>query len=189
MSERLYFINNTWLTYENAHKLGYTKLPPNLLSAIDSTGSEVTVIQDLYDNTYYDSANKLWTSDFTELNLYKNLDSTITLYTSEVPSDFQCYSNSLDSSTPTHVMYSGLITDITSLYNNYGMTTYQCEPFNVLNGVTQSWHDPITDLYFNGTSWQVDPPTAKTDELLFMLNSATLVEVETDLLGPMTLDE
>ena len=71
MNDTLYLINGSWITYEEAHDLGYTLQKPNILTFYSTDLIETPVIQDTSDNTFYDSLNQQWVSDIDDLNLYK----------------------------------------------------------------------------------------------------------------------
>ncbi len=115
MSTKEYYINGEWLTWDEVHNLGYTLTPAELITVYDSKNNEFTLKKDTSDNTYYDSENKIWLSDITDLGVYKLLG-TLTLYTSEVPNNYTCYANSELSDTPTHILYNSNIIIVCAIY-------------------------------------------------------------------------
>ena len=166
MSEdRLYYINNNWYTYEQAHNLfGCTHIKPNTLTFYNSSNEAVTIRQDPSDNTLYDSANQRWVQDISDLNLYNKIG-VITLYKSETPTTYNTYSDHLNSDTNEYIYYNDEYTLLDSLYTNYGITNYPCQSYYVENGNLLSWYDSNTELYWDNETkqWQDTAPEYGSD--------------------------
>ena len=73
-----------------------------------------------------------------------------------------------------------------------GITEYPCSVWLAENGITTSWYDSTTELYFDNhedvKSWVVSPPKVEGEKFYGMLKStARLIEVPLDYYI-MTLD-
>ena len=167
MSTKEYYINGEWLTWDEVHNLGYTLTPAELITVYDSKNNEFTLKKDTSDNTYYDSENKIWLSDITDLGVYKLLG-TLTLYTSEVPNNYTCYANSELSDTPTHILYNSNIISLDDVYNNDGITQYSCSDYTVNDGNILVWYDNKLNKYWDNRTgkkeWLDSPPTITNSE-------------------------
>lgn len=167
MSDKEYYINGEWLTWDEVHNLGYTTTPAELITVYDSENNEITLKKDTSNNTYYDETNHRWLSDITELNVYKSLG-TITLYTSEVSNSYACYSNSELSDTPTHVEYDSNIVSLDELYTTNGMTQYACSDYTVTDGNILVWYDNVLNKYWDNRQdkkeWLDSPPVIEDIE-------------------------
>ena len=149
MSDRLFYIDGEWRTYEQAHSLGYSLLPQRLLNFYTDRNEKVVIKQDSGDDTYYDSANFRWVADFAELGLYKKVK-TAAYYRGESSDNYSCYIASVDDSQPTHILYNSFIVPISDVYENYGITSYECE--NIIldeNNSPLVWRDSRTGKYFD----------------------------------------
>lgn len=168
MSERLYYINNQWVTYEQAHnEYGYTNSRPEFVTFLRDDFSEVTVRKDVDDNTFYDIENHAWYEDINEFSptLYRQLDQ-ITLYKCESSALYNCYTDTVKNDDPKFVSYDFEMTSLDDLYNNYGMTQYRCAPYIVNEGIVIAWYDGIEELYWNDREgykrWQLTAPVPES---------------------------
>ena len=98
MSDRLFYIDGEWRTYEQAHSLGYSLLPQRLLNFYTDRNEKVVIKQDSGDDTYYDSANFRWVADFAEFGLYKKVK-TAAYYRGESFDNYSCYIASVSDAT------------------------------------------------------------------------------------------
>ena len=149
MSERLYYINNQWVTYEQAHCLGYSQLPQKLVKLYTQSNEEVYIKRDTGDLTYYDKSNLRWVTDFHDLGLYKYV-SSLKCFRGETYSEYMGYSDHTDNNTIDYILYNESITDLQSLYEYKGITTYKCS--NIISSEDNSpvvWYDSKTDKYFD----------------------------------------
>lgn len=149
MADRLFYIDGSWLTYEQAHSLGYSVLPQRLITFYTVNNTSVVIKQDSGDNTYYDSENRRWVADFADLNLYKKVKSNI-LFRGESSEEYSCYTSSINDKSYTHIFYNSLIRSTNYTYENYGITAYPCE--NIIADDSDSpiiWFDASTNKYFD----------------------------------------
>ena len=105
MYERLYYIDEQWYSYEEAHNLfGMTKTKPQILQLYTSNLTEVSIRKDS-DGTLYNSATHTWVEDLdsftppiycrvSEEHLYKGCKDLYTHYT---------YSNSIINEIPNYI--------------------------------------------------------------------------------------
>lgn len=145
----MFYIEGSWLTYEQAHSLGYSLLPQRLVTFYSVTNDSIVIKQDSGDNTYYDSANHAWVVDFADLNLYKRV-SNKTFYRGESSADYRCYIASITESTSNYLFYNSLIRTLSDAYEKYGITSYECE--NIILDSSELpivWFDSTTDKYFD----------------------------------------
>lgn len=145
----MFYIEGSWLTYEQAHSLGYSLLPQRLVTFYSVSNDSVVIKQDSGDNTYYDSTNHAWVVDFADLNLYKRV-SNKTFYRGESSADYRCYIASITESTTNYLFYNSLIRTLSDAYEKYGITSYECE--NIIldsSGSPIVWFDSTTGKYFD----------------------------------------
>ena len=165
MSERLYFINNEWLTWEEIHDLGYTTLRPDIVTAYDVNCNQVFLVKDISDNTYYDSNNKTWLDDITDLDVYIPLN-IVDLYYGETFTKHMSYTNSLVSGDDIFIEYNSHIVDVDSLYN-MGLTLYKCSNYTVDAGNIVVWYDSTKNMYWDNRvgqkQWVSTPPTISSE--------------------------
>lgn len=153
MPDRMFYIEGSWLTYEQAHSLGYSLLPQRLVTFYSVSNDSVVIKQDSGDNTYYDSVNHTWVVDFADLNLYKRV-SNKTFYRGESSADYRCYTASITESTQNYLFYNSLIRTLSDAYEKYGITSYECE--NIIldsSGSPIVWFDSTTGKYFDDRDW------------------------------------
>ena len=149
MEERLYYINNSWLTYEQAHNLGYSLLPQQKVALYTQSNEEVIVKRDVSDSTYYDKYNLRWVADFYDLDLYKYIN-TVKCYRGEAYDERRGYSHHVNDNAIRYVLYDDFITDLQYLYEHKGITTYKCS--NIISDVNDNvvvWYDSRTNKYFD----------------------------------------
>lgn len=149
MPDRLFYIGGEWLTYEQAHRLGYTILPPKILTLYTSSNTPTSVRKDIQTDQYYDSSNLRWVDDFNELGLYSYIN-TITCFKGESSDDYRGYSSHANSNEITHILYDGVITDLNYLYTHSGVTLYKCT--NIMLDSSNNpivWYDSKTNKYFD----------------------------------------
>ena len=149
MPDRMFYIEGSWLTYEQAHSLGYSLLPQRLVTFYSVSNDSVVIKQDSGDNTYYDSVNHTWVVDFADLNLYKKVRNK-TFYRGESSADYRCYISSITESTPNYLFYNSLIRTLSDAYEKYGITSYECK--NIIldsSGLPIVWFDSTTSKYFD----------------------------------------
>lgn len=149
MPDRLFYIGGEWLTYEQAHRLGYTLLPPKILTLYTSSNTSTSVRKDIQTDQYYDSSNLRWVDDFNELGLYSYIN-TITCFKGESSDDYRGYSSHSNSNEITHILYDGVITDLNYLYIRKGITLYKCT--NIMLDTSNNpivWYDSKTNKYFD----------------------------------------
>ena len=149
MPDRMFYIEGSWLTYEQAHSLGYSLLPQRLVTFYSVSNDSIVIKQDSGDNTYYDITNHTWVVDFADLNLYKRV-SNKTFYRGESSADYRCYIASITESTPNYIFYNSLIRTLSDAYEKYGITSYECE--NIIldsSGSPIVWFDSQTGKYFD----------------------------------------
>lgn len=168
MNDTLYLINGSWLTYEEAHNLGYTLQKPNILTFYSTDLVETPVIQDTSDNTFYDSVNQQWVSDIDDLNLYKLVGALI-MFDGEIQHTFVAYSSSAFSDEASHVYIDNSFASIEDLHDNVGFTFNQCVDYIVDEGERLVWYDPNTELYWDNRDgrklWVDTPPVISKSEL------------------------
>lgn len=164
-NERLYYIEslNRWVTYEEAHQYGYTLTKPEILTLYTDDLQAIQIRRDISTDTLYDTrevAPHSWVTDIDVLGLYSQVGS-ITLYTADTPESYTGYVASLASNVPTHVDYSGDLTLISDLHDNFGITDHPCQIYLVQEGITLSWYDDDENLYWDVTKrqWQESPPS------------------------------
>lgn len=153
MPDRMFYIEGSWLTYEQAHSLGYSLLQQRLVTFYSVSNDSVVIKQDSGDNTYYDSTNHAWVVDFADLNLYKRV-SNKTFYRGESSADYRCYIASITESTTNYLFYNSLIRTLSDAYEKYGITSYECE--NIIldsSGSPIVWFDSTTGKYFDDRDW------------------------------------
>lgn len=149
MSAKLYFINGNWITYEEAHNLGYSLYPQHLVDFYTANNIKVSVKQDSSDNTYYDSTSNIWVTDFADLGLYKKM-SSLNYYRGETLSTYSCYLSSIYDSSSTYVLYDSSIISLNDAYEHYGITSYKCDNVIVYgNNIPVVWYDSITNKFFD----------------------------------------
>lgn len=167
MSDKLFYIDGEWLTYDQAHSLGYTLKKPNILRLYNKDTSQVNVRQDVDDNTIYDDKNSQWVKDIGDINLY-NLVGRTTLYNIDDPIEYIGYSDSLLSSSASHVAVLSSITSVDYLYNNSGITPYECQVYLAQSGKILVWYDPVKNKYWNNQDgqkkWMDSPPAIKKEQ-------------------------
>lgn len=168
MNDKLYLINGNWLTYEEAHDLGYTLQKPNILTFYSTDLVETPVIQDTSNSTFYDSVNQQWVSDIDDLNLYKFVGDII-MFDGEIQHTFVAYSSSAFSDEASHVYIDNSFASIENLYDNGGFTFNQCVDYIVDEGERLVWYDPNTELYWDNRDgrklWVDTPPVISKSEL------------------------
>jgi len=159
MSDTLYLIDGNWLTYEEAHSLGYTSQKPEIVTLYTDDLTQTQIIRDTSDGTFYNSSEHQWVTDIYDVGLYRKLDD-ITLYLCEESAQYQAYTDEYLSDIPTHVYFNDVMSDINTLYSTHGITTYQCESYYVKNGDLLIWYDPEEDKYWDNTNkkWLDDAP-------------------------------
>ena len=169
MSERLFYINGSWLNYSEAHSLGYTLNRPQIDTFYTSDFQPVDIRKDVDSDTYYDSNNHTWYSDISSFSpkLYLRLGQKI-LYKSETKLVFHySYADSVNDSSPEYVDYNSTMTSIEDLYQHYGITDYACQPYLVQDGNLLVWYDEINDMYWDNRQdhleWVSSPPVIKDD--------------------------
>lgn len=184
MSEdRLYYVHNQWLTYEQAHLYGCTRVRPEILSLYTDTVQLVSIIKDVETNTYYDSENHTWVNSISDLHLYKRLN-TIILYKGDQEVSYIGYTDDINSNSANYVEIDNTIVSIISLYNTEGITEHPCEDYIITDGEYISWYDPETELYWdnrdNKKLWSPDPPVI-SDESDYIIppNPIPLILVDT----------
>lgn len=158
--ERYYYINNSWITYEEAHnQYGYTLSVPEIITLYTQTCDPVNIRKDIDDNTYYDSENKQWVSNLSIFGLYKRIGNII-LFMCEQPIVYTGYTDSIIGNTANYVEIEGSLVSIEYLYGHQGITEYQCSVYYVKSGEILSWYDSIKHLYWdiNRHSWSAEPP-------------------------------
>ena len=157
MQDKLFYINNEWLTYEQAHNLGYTLTPSKLITLYSSDDSQVQVKKD-DSNQFYDSTNLTWVDDFNSLNLF-NYINQITFYKGESSEEYRGYSNTVNNNSINCILYDGNISSLDDLYTNKGITTYPCTNIITYNNSPVVWFDSSTNKYFddryNNPTWSV----------------------------------
>lgn len=145
----MFYIEDEWLTYEQAHRLGYSLLPQRLITFYTASNQQIVVKQDSSDNTFYDRDNLIWVTDFAELNLYKRVKDS-SYYRGESSSNYRRYIASISETSPSHILYDSYIISLSDAYENYGITSYPCK--NIIVDSTGSpvvWFDSTTDKYFD----------------------------------------
>ena len=160
MSERLYYIDDQWVTYEQAHnEYGYTYSRPESVELFNSNCESVIVRKDTDDNTFWDSDNHVWVSDISLLHLYKSVGVT-TLYRSSTPIEYDSYSSDYSSLDAGYVRVGDCITPTYELYRTLGYTDHPCIDYYVKDAVPICWYDQITELYWDSQSksWLREPP-------------------------------
>ena len=176
MTERGFYINEGWYSYDEAHNLfGITRLRPSVEVFYKKDMEVVSVRKDVEDSTLYDVEDKLWKTDILafSITLYRNLGS-LTVYKGSQSIIYNLsFSKSLYSETPTHVEHEGTITDLTSLYSDNGITTYPCEAYHIKDGEVLAWYDDRTRLYWdvNQNKWVTSyssSSTAKYETMLYV---------------------
>ena len=178
MAEKYYYVNNQWLTYSEAHRLGYTKKKPKLYTCYTKSLTPVTVRQDVSDHTFYDNNHLTWRSDIqpwwpsdqSDKELYNKIASSITIYRGE--EQVQCngsFSSSMFNTTASHVNFDGILTSLDDLYNTQGITVYKCKNIYVEDGNALIWYDERTQLYWDNQVgrkiWQPDMPSLRSTEM------------------------
>jgi hypothetical protein len=183
MSEdRLYYINNNWYTYEQAHNLfGCTRVKPEILSLYTDTTQLVSIIKDVETNAYYDSENHIWVNSISDLHLYKRLNTTI-LYKGDQEVSYIGYTDDINSDSANYVEIDNALVSITSLYNTEGITEHTCEDYIITDGEYISWYDPETELYWDNQSgrklWSSSPPQfQKAGETTYIIPSSSKMEM------------
>lgn len=159
---------NKWLTYEQAHNYGYTRVAATSIADCYTANLEnVTIRYDSQTDSLFDFRGELphsWVTDIDELNLYKQSDE-ISLYFGETCSDFQGWSTSLYSSVVTYVTYNSQLHSLDYMYN-LGYTTNQCSNYYMQDGVPLVWYDDEKEKYWDNRDghkqWSDDPPIIQT---------------------------
>lgn len=150
MADRLFYIDSNWLTYEQAHGLGYSLLPQNIYTFYTVDNSSVSVRQDTSDSKFYDALNLRWVNDISDLSLYHKVRSNLLYYTGNLSFKSIGYSSSFYNKSVLYILYNSVISDLDVLYNSYGITLYMCTNIIVdSNGLPLVWHDSRTGLYFD----------------------------------------
>lgn len=166
MSNKLYLINGIWLTWEEAHNLGYTKQPSIEIEVFDTNNNALSILKDIEDNTIYNSNTHTWESDITSLGFIKT--NNISLYLSEQLIEYQGYSNSIINVNTNYVLYDSKIRSISDLYNTYGLTWYKCTDYTIIDGDLIVWYDHVLNKYWdnreNKKLWTDTPPKIDSDE-------------------------
>lgn len=147
MQDKLFYINNEWLTYEQSHSLGYTLTPSKLITLYTSDNSQVQVKKD-DNNQYYDSSNLTWVDDFNSINLFNYINTTH-CYIGESSKEYKGYSNTATSNSINCILYDDQIVTLYDLYNSKGITTYQCTNIITYNDTPIVWYDSSIDKYFD----------------------------------------
>lgn len=168
MSDRVFYINGQWLTYSQAHSLGYTTQKPENVKFYTSDLTEVYIRKDVSDNTYYNSSTSEWLDDITDFGVYAFVGSSV-MYRINDPIEYTCYSNTVKSNSFTHVIVDEALVPIDSLIDDEGLTTYPCQPYLMVDGVVTSWYDPEKELYWDNTDgkkkWSENPPVIAQGDL------------------------
>ena len=149
MQDRLFYIGGEWLTYEQAHRLGYTILPPKILTLYTQDYSPKRVRKDIATNQFYDADNLEWIDDFYDLGLFLFIETT-ECYTGERKLYYNGYTDHSNSNTVSHILFDGTITDLNHLYLHNGITLYKCA--NTILDDTDNpvvWYDSKTNKYFD----------------------------------------
>lgn len=171
MSNKEYYLNNNWYTWEELHALGYTKSKPATLTLYNIDAVPVQVVQSNdQDDDYgklYDNVNHTWVSDINELNLYTKLPEQVKLYTGDSFELSNGYSNSLNSQSVSNVDFNSELLTVAELHD-LGKTLYPCVLYSVSDGVISTWYDPITNLYWdNRVGKKIWSETKPVDESEF----------------------
>ena len=149
MSEKLYYIYGNWITYEEAHNLGYSLSPQRLVSLYTANNESLSVKQDAGDSTYYDSSNNVWVTDFADIHLYKKILPS-RYYRGESFAEYDCYISSVYENVATDILYNGSIVSLDDAYDNYGITSHQCT--NIItygDNIPVVWYNSVTSKYFD----------------------------------------
>lgn len=150
MADRLFYIDGSWLTYEQAHSLGYSLLPQNIYTFYTVDNSSVSIRQDVSDNQFYDALNLRWVDDISDLSLYHKVRSNLLYYTGNLSFKSIGYSSSFYNKSVLYILYNSVISDLDVLYNSHGITLYACTNTIVDSaGLPLVWHDSRTGLYFD----------------------------------------
>lgn len=171
MSNKEYYLNNNWYTWEELHALGYTKSKPETLTLYNVDVVPVQVVQSNdQDDDYgklYDNVNHTWVSDINELNLYTKLPEQVKIYTGDSFELSNGYSNSLNSQSVSNVDLDSELLTVSELHD-LGKTLYPCVLYSVSDGVISTWYDPITNLYWdNRVGKKIWSETKPVDESEF----------------------
>lgn len=184
-NERLYYIEslNRWVTYEEAHQYGYTLTKPEILTFYTDDLQAIQIRRDTSTGTLYDTRETVphsWVTDIDVLGLYSRVGS-ITLYTADTPESYTGYVASLESDMPTHVDYSGDLTLISDLHDNFGITDHPCQIYLVQEGIALSWYDADENLYWDATKrqWQESPPSAQDIPNIYLNGPEAFVQAYT----------
>lgn len=166
-NEEKFFVNNTWLTWDEVHRLGYTRDSTAEVHVYDNVGRKTILMMDMSDHTIYDSVNRVWLNDIDTLDVYfTHYDKT--MYLCNEPITIDIYSKSLYADTPSYTIYSGSMQSIDILYSAYGITESPCEPYLRVDGELLSWYDTQNGLYWDNReskrSWSDTPPSLDADE-------------------------
>jgi len=149
MQDRLFYIGGEWLTYEQAHRLGYTILPPKILTLYTQYNSPKRIRKDIATNQFYDADNLEWIDDFHTLGLFLFIETT-ECYTGERKLYHNGYTDHSNSNTVSHILFDGTITDLNYLYLHNGITLYKCTN-TILDDIGNPvvWYDSKTNKYFD----------------------------------------
>lgn len=185
--ETLYYIKkaNDWLTYDEAHRYGCTKVKPVNIIFYTSSLNPVTVRKDVQTNTFYDLQEDQphdWVNDIDELNLYSKIGN-ISLYKGKNKISGTGYSDSAFSNTPNFFKNEDFaLSKISDLYNNFGITDHKCDVYYIYQGAVLSWYDKETSLYWDNRSfvkrWLSEPPKfQEAEETTYIAPSTSKMEM------------
>lgn len=158
----IYYINGQWLTYEQAHNLGYTLQPATIINAVKADLTPVEVKKD--SGTYYNPELQEWNSDLSTLNVFvKSNDVVLYRGESSIALDGYAANENVESS---FVAVNAAIVPVNECYQRFGYTLQPCQDWLMEGGVVTAWFDPETELYWDDREkkWKQDAPESIGDE-------------------------
>lgn len=182
MGGKEYWFNGSWRTYEYIHSLGYTLLPPTIHTLYDGSCQQISIIEENDSGSHMYYINGDWYNDIPqEALLYRPLGE-ITLYKCMDGITYDAFTNSMLNRNNLFVKVNNNILPINTLYNESGITTYQCSPYYVKEGDIIIWYDSESNLYWNNDKdnmgWVTTPPqiteSSGTNDVFIMPNGGRI---------------
>ena len=169
MGDKFYYIRGNWLSWEQAHALGYTKEKPEQVIAYTATLNKQVITHDLSDDTYF--IDHHWLNDFTNTGYYIKSELSDILYLSDNSVIKYRYSDTVNEVDPYSINakyeYDGKLVTYEELHNTLGFSNTISSPFLVINGEVLAWYNEAIDSYWDNRSnkklWTRIPPVSTSE--------------------------
>lgn len=156
----LYWFNNEWVSWDYVHFYGYTREPAEIINVLTQNLIPTTIRKDKSDDTYwvtYDGVTGWWSNLIEMTGKYVDTGEVSTFYKYNEQLELRKYRGWGD-----YYPYSGSMKGVWDLWQDFGITTYQTQPYLMTGGVVVAWYDEETEMYWDDREgkkfWSADAP-------------------------------